>query len=131
MKSSFVTFNIVGRFKNYIATWEKNKNLNENDFADRFIYGQIKAITGRLKGQSFTIANIHHGNNPNRGLHQVNLLTPLPVPLQKGDKVLFIAYCGKSPEYCHHRWDNISNYGGQPLLPGTDNQIASANTNEP
>ena len=130
LKSSFVTFNIVGRFKNYIATWEKNKNLNENDFADRFIYGQIKALTGRLKGQSFTIANIHHGNNSTRGLHQVNLLTPLPVPLQKGDKVLFIAYCGKSPEYCHNRWDNISNYGGQPLLPGTDNQIASANTNE-
>jgi uncharacterized phage protein (TIGR02218 family) len=82
-----------------------------------FQYGTLTFLTGLLKDTSVNIIETASDT--------VVLLYELPLLPTVGDQVLLTRSCNKSLAACEG-YDNVSNYGGFPSLPGIDNLISGA-----
>lgn len=80
--------------------------------ASDYTYGEIRWLSGKNCGLSFAIIS-GEGN-------YVRLADQPTQPVSVGDSVLLTAGCDKNFATCRDRFQNSTNFRGEPYLPGND-----------
>ncbi|MFY9590262.1 DUF2163 domain-containing protein [Rickettsia endosymbiont of Halotydeus destructor] len=89
--------------------------LQPNDW---FTYGYIKWQSGKNVGPSMEVKSFNN--------NLVTLVLPMPFIIQENDEFTIVAGCDKASKTCIEKFNNITNFRGEPDLPGID-RLSSRN----
>jgi len=107
-KTSFSKTGIISEVLSEI----KFSDLSRIEPESYFAFGEITFSTGLNAGRTTevrsSITNV------------IELMLPLPDPLQKGDKYTIIAGCDKQFSTCITKFNNALNFRGEPHIPQSD-----------
>jgi len=90
---------------------------NTNFLADEFNWGFVEFVSGSNSGKKIEIKKSLLGG-------KIELMLPLPFPLNSGDNLILYKGCDKGMETCSSKYNNIINFRGEPYVPGIDKIVA-------
>lgn len=95
-----------------------------NEVDGLFDFGTIIFTSGANNGVSVEVKEYSLDAS---GGHII-LALPLPFELTIGDTYEMIAGCDKTITTCHDRYNNVTNFRGEPSVPGMDRMLETAGT---
>jgi uncharacterized phage protein (TIGR02218 family) len=85
-------------------------------------YGFVEFTSGDNDGQKMEIKSFTKVGS----VAYFELWEALPYDIVSGDDFIAVVGCGKSVEICKAKFDNVINFQGFPLMPGTDRLLKVA-----
>ena len=85
-----------------------------------FNYGVVKFTSGENNGLSMEVKDFRHSI--------VTLVLPMPYDIAEEDEIEIFAGCDKTFQTCCSKFENASNFRGEPHVPGTDKILETAGT---
>jgi uncharacterized phage protein (TIGR02218 family) len=83
-----------------------------------FDFGKLTWLTGNNADLSMEVKAYQPG--------QITLALPMPYEVQAGDTYSLIAGCDKQLSTCSSKYNNVTNFRGEPYVPGTDKIVQVA-----
>jgi len=118
-KVNLASFSVTGA----VSTVTSKQIFIANSFtqaAGYFTAGEVEWLTGTNAGRRMEIKEFSN--------KQFVLVLPMPSNITVGDTFKAVAGCDKAFSTCYGKFNNATNFRGEPHIPGMDKLLATAAT---